>query len=351
MPAIWRPHAATFLTFIVAIAFGFVLSRLQVPLPWMIGPMLLTAAVEILRPGLKVPHFARSIGQMIVAASVGLAFTPAALSSMIDKAPVMIASALLTIVAGLLVAAVLMRLSRTDVVSACLASIPMGPAETATLASAYGVAPGPIVFTQTLRIAFIVLTVPPIMVALNGTGFGLNAVTSTVITTWPGSALLMAAALTGGFVFKILRVTSPFFLGALACSAACAALELPVSAFPFPLIAFGQVLLGFSLGAIFDRNLFRETPRFLIASSISTALLLSLCATMAFAIAYVADIPWPAMILATAPGSVTEMALTAKILATDVATVTAFHVVRIFITLPLAPLLFRLTARIAKRVR
>ncbi|WP_274425226.1 AbrB family transcriptional regulator [Chelativorans sp. YIM 93263] len=38
------------------------------------------------------------------------------------------------------------------------------------------------------------------------------------------------------------------------------------------------------------------------------------------------------------PGSVTEMALTAKILEQGVAIVKAFHVVRIFIIIPSAPL-------------
>ena len=59
-------------------------------------------------------------------------------------------------------------------------------------------------------------------------------------------------------------------------------------------------------------------------------------------------IAWQTMVLATAPGSVTEMALTAKILDEGVAVVTAYHVVRIFVIIPLAPLIFAVTARIAK---
>ena len=54
------------------------------------------------------------------------------------------------------------------------------------------------------------------------------------------------------------------------------------------------------------------------------------------------------MILATAPGSVTEMALTAKILQDGIAAVTAFHLVRIFIIMPFAPLIINLTARLAR---
>jgi hypothetical protein len=49
------------------------------------------------------------------------------------------------------------------------------------------------------------------------------------------------------------------------------------------------------------------------------------------------------------PERATEMALTAKILQEGVAVVTAFHLVRIFIILPSAPLIINATARLAAR--
>jgi len=58
---------------------------------------------------------------------------------------------------------------------------------------------------------------------------------------------------------------------------------------------------------------------------------------------------WQVMILSTAPGSVTEMALTAKILQEGLAIVTAFHVIRIFIILPFASSIIAVTARLADR--
>jgi uncharacterized protein len=57
------------------------------------------------------------------------------------------------------------------------------------------------------------------------------------------------------------------------------------------------------------------------------------------------------MVLSTAPGSVTEMALTAKILQEGLAVVTAFHLLRIFIILPFAPWIVGLSARIAAMTR
>ena len=52
--------------------------------------------------------------------------------------------------------------------------------------------------------------------------------------------------------------------------------------------------------------------------------------------------PLPGLVVSTAPGSVTEMALTAKALHEPMAMVTAYHLVRIFILIPLAGVLYQL---------
>jgi uncharacterized protein len=332
-----------------AVAAGYAMSWLNVPLPWMIGPMVLAGLVSGLGHDVKVPVTTRPVGQVIVAAAVGLAFTPAAVVSVAEQIVPMVAAALLTVVAGFIVAGLLMRLTRIDVVSASLASVPGGPVEMAALASRYGVAPGPVAFAQTMRIALLVLIIPPALVGIaGGAPDGLAVLTGGDLDL-VGAGLLLAIAAAGGFVFRLVRISSPFFLGALGFSAAAAALSLPVSMPPFVVLASGQVLLGVWLGCMFDRDMLVRSRSFIPAALFSTLLLLALCVAMAFAISGLTGLDWQVMVLATAPGSVTEMALTAKVLNQGVAMVTAFHVVRIFIILPAAPLIFAITARLAGR--
>jgi hypothetical protein len=107
-------------------------------------------------------------------------------------------------------------------------------------------------------------------------------------------------------------------------------------------LAGGQVLLGISLGANFRREQFARDLKFSIALVATTVVLLVQCAAVAAGLWLVDSGPSLASyLLATAPGSVTEMALTAKLLGQRVALVTAYHLVRIFIIIPLAPVLYR----------
>ena len=346
-----RNLARLALVYAGAVACGYLAARLGVPLPWMIGPMVFAGAVSIGGLGVSVPVVTRTVGQIVVAATVGLSFTPLALAAVSEQLVAMLAVALLTIVLGFIAAAVLMRLTRIDLVSASLASIPGGPVEMASLAARHGVAPGPVAMAQTLRIALLVLIVPPFLVALDGGPVDARAIFAAGPVDYRGALLLLAIATAGGFAFRWTGIASPFFLGPLGLSAGASALLLPVAMPPYWLLASAQVLLGVWLGCMLDKALFTRAPGFLPAVLASTALLLVMCAAMAVLFSHLTGIDWRTMLLATAPGSVTEMALTAKLLQQGVATVTAFHVIRIFIIIPSAPLLFLIMARLVTKLQ
>jgi uncharacterized protein len=332
-----------------AFAFGLVANWLRVPLPWMIGAMVFATSLRLADRPVQIPGRTRPIGQILVASSVGLSFTPEAVAAMASLIGPMVVVALLTVVIGFVVAAVLMRMAHVDVVTASLASIPMGPVESATLASRHGVAPGPVVFAQTLRIMLLVILIPPIMVALDGSVRDPGAVLRAMPWTVPGALLLCAAGLAGSLLARMVRLANPFFVGSIGGAALAAAFSMPITAYPYPVLVVAQIFLGVWLGAVFDRELLRRAGGFIPAAVVSSLLMVLLCAGMGLGLALVTGQPWQVMILSTAPGSVTEMALTAKILQQGIAVVTAFHLVRIFIILPFAPLIIGVTARLSRR--
>ncbi len=327
---------------------GWVAERLNVPLPWMIGAILFSIATSLSIARVRVPAVTRPIGQVLIAASVGLAFTPTAVAALGDMLWLMVGAAVLTVILGLMVAWVLVRLGGVDAISASLASVPMGPVESANLARTYGVAAGPVVFSQTIRILTLVLLVPPVLIALDPSVSDPTAALRETPWSWGGAVLLILCALAGVWVIRMLRLSNPFFLGAVAGSALAAALSLPITALPYPVLAAGQVLLGVWLGAVFDRDFFRQAGRFVPAAMLATVLMIAMCLGIGLAMLTVSDASWGTLVLATAPGSVTEMALTAKVLQEGVAVVTAFHVTRIFIILPTAPLLIRSVNRVTQ---
>ena len=317
---------------------GYCASRIGMPLPWMIGPLLLTVALGMFEVSAPRHRHYRPLGQLIVATAVGLYFTPDALAETLNSAWLMIGAAVLTIAAGITTAIMLRRLAHVDGTVAFFAAMPGGPAEMGVLAERWGAQAAPVIFSQTLRIVFIVLFIPPLLMYAGGLSGPVLRPAADVDAA--GLALLYVLAAAGTVVLRSTGIPNCNFLGPLAIGAIISALGYHLSDVPLPLLAAGQILLGISLGAQFTREQIRRDIRFAWAATITTIALLLLCASVAWILWFITDKPFGGYFLATAPGSVTEMALTAKLLGQGVALVTAYHLVRIFIVIPLAPLLF-----------
>ena len=311
--------------------------------------MVFTSAMRLADRPVEIPTQTRQIGQILVASTVGLSFTPDAVEAMGSLLIPMIGAAVLTIAISFVVAGTLMRMAKVDVVTATLASMPMGPVESAVLARKHGVVPGPVVFAQTLRIMLLVILIPPAMVAIDGTIRDPAAVLSDTPWTLSGALLLFAAGLSGAFLARSVRLANPYFVGSIGGAALAAALSLPITAYPYAVLVVAQIFLGAWLGAVFDRELVRRAKGFIPGAFVGSLLLIALCGLMGLGLAWLTGESWQAMVLSAAPGSVTEMALTARILQEGLAVVTAFHLVRIFIILPFASTIIGATSRLAQR--
>ena len=114
---------------------------------------------------------------------------------------------------------------------------------------------------------------------------------------------------------------------------------------PTTLTNAAQLVIGISLGVRFSRQFLRAAPRWLGAAALGTAGMIVACALFAWALAWATGIHPVTLMLATSPGGITEMAITAKVLQLGVPVVTAFQVCRLVAVLLLAEPVFRCWAR------
>ncbi|SDD71667.1 hypothetical protein SAMN05421538_102273 [Paracoccus isoporae] len=333
--------------YLVCAAAGWGCAALGLPLPWMIGPLLATAGMALSgRLSAPMPVHTRPFGQAVVASTVGLSFTAEALQIILSSAPLLLVMSAMTAVLALLTALVQARLSGAGLPRMVLATFPVAPVEAAIIAEESGISPAPVVMAQTLRIAAVVVTIPLLLYAANGGVRGGSALAGPVESSWLGLGPMALAVLAGAMLFRVMGWANPFFLGPLAMVSALTAAGVGLSAYPPVILGAGQIVLGAWLGSTFQPTLLGGARRELLATVLGTVALLALVGAGAVLIARGFGLPWQTVILGTAPGGVTEMALTAQYLDQDVALVTAAHVVRIFLLMPLARPLVRLAQRI-----
>ncbi len=317
----------------------------------MIGPLILTAGLYMSGIATSpVPVRTRPLGQMTVAAQVGLAFSPTAFAALLNLAPLMIGSAFISALFALAIGVGLARHTGLRLPSAILSVFPTSPVEAALMAEKCGCDPAPVILSQTVRIASVVILVPISVFAINGWPDRTRTVLERSIDL-PAIAVLALLAVTGAVLFRKLRLSNPNFLGPLVLTSALTASGLELTPFPKEVLSIAQIVLGTWLGSTFRRSLFTEGKKLVAASVTSTLLLLGFVSATAIALAKISGQNWEVLVLGSAPGGVTEMALTAKFLHVDVALVTAFQLTRILIFMPNIPWIIDLITRLEARAK
>jgi membrane AbrB-like protein len=155
-----------------------------------------------------------------------------------------------------------------------------------------------------------------------------------------GLLVLAAASLAGVALLRRIGAPNPWVLGALAVTLALTASGIELSALPAAASQAGQLFIGLALGTRFTPAFVRAAPRWLGAVAFGTLVMILISAAFAVLLARVFGLHPATALLATAPGGIAEMAITAKVLQLGVPVVTAFQVVRYVAVLTLTPLLF-----------
>lgn len=316
------------------------------PLPWMIGPLILTAAIFMgPAPRITVPDRLRPVGQIVVATQVGLAFSPAALTMLAQLAAVIVGTALVTGTCIFVTALVIARMTGQSLAQAFLSAAPTSPVEAAAMAVAAGINPMPVILSQTVRLASVVMIVPFALYAIDGWP-DVRRPPVTLEIADPVSVLVLAViGVAGAWLFRAARVPNPNFLGPMTIAALLSASGHGPAPYPPLVLALAQIVLGTWLGATFRREIVTSALWLSLISVVSALLLLLLCTLSAVGIAAVSGVDWRTLVLGAAPGGAVEMALTAKFLQQNVVLITTFHLVRIFIFMPNIPWIVRLLAR------
>lgn len=323
----------------VCVVAGAVAARaIGIPLPWLLGSLAVSAGLSMAGINFGISDNIRKIGQIVAGFSVGLFFTPEVGARALELGWLMVLTGCASIVASAVLSIVLARVGACDRRSAFFAMIPGGLAEMAGFAHQFGANTTLVSISQSLRVITIVVTLPPVLALTVGSQSGIVPSHASLALPAMLGGLALAAAI--GAVLSRLRIFNPWLLGGLIVGIALGLfLEDHVYAPPYAR-AFAQVAIGSALGARFRWSVLRALGfRFLPATIFSTLLLIAVNCLSAVAIMSYLDLPTG--VLATAPGGIAEMSLTAEALHLAPPLVTAWQLVRIILVALLTGPIFK----------
>jgi len=338
----WHRGAGIAATLAIGCVGGVIAWLTHVPLPWMLGPLLAAAAFGLLGGPVHPVREARTFGQVIVGASIGLQFTQALLLKILLLTPLIVVVSLCSILVGAINAVILMRLSGLDRTTAFFATTPGGVVEMMNQASRYGAELEPIAVTQTMRVCLIVVLAPLLVIHFSGSG--VPAALPVPSVPWLIFIGLVVLGAIGGYAMAYWSLPNAWMMGPMLIAGIFGSMGLIEGRGPNLLLIAAQIAMGTSLGTMFRREFLTRLLPLMLASILVVVLTAGTLAAIAIALAYALALPPATMVLALAPAGMAEMVVTGKLLGLDATLITGFQLLRIILILVLcrpAYLLFR----------
>ncbi len=331
-------------TYVLGFAAGALARYIHFPLPYVLGPLFVTAGLGFAGLPVQAVRRVRPAAQFVIGSAIGIQFTGAVVFKLVTLLPLIVGSALLTIAVCTIAAAMLMALAGLDRKTAFFAAAPAGAAEMANIASRYGGAPEPIMVSQTMRIVVVVSAAPFLVIHFTDSGV-LHQVVQAAVMPLPAMVVLALVAAIGGLAISRTGFPNSWFMGPLIASAVVGSAGLIEGRLPDPLLTLAQVVIGCSLGAQFRREFLTRLFPQMLSATVTVLFALGTMAAIAAACAYLLALPVPTMVLALAPAGMAEMTLTGKLLGLDAALISGFHTIRIIMVMLLCVPVYRLFDR------
>ena len=300
-------------------------------------------------------RFARRVGLALVGIMAGFASSHSNLAHIAASMPIFVVLTVFLLLCGTAIGYIYSRLSKINILTAMLATVPGGVGVMAAIAADYNKNVGLVALVQAIRVTSVVLLIPLVARTSTGNFFSSSIPTNGDFFSFQAGnlgllGLLLVVTGIGVYVAKLFKVPASDFFGALLVAIAFnATLNLlpfvdHIQFTPPRLIQFvGQLLLGITIGEYWGNNSHfgKKTIGYAfmcVSMTLSAGAIASLLAMQ------LTSWDWLTCLLVTAPGGSAEIILVALGLNHNVEVVTAGHLVRLIAinsSLPLWLFLFR----------
>jgi hypothetical protein len=318
---------------------------LSLPLPWMLGSMLVVSAGAMGGMPFRRSVQLRKAMIAVMGLLLGSYFSADILSQLgLWSLAALLVSAYVILMTGVSLA-VFRRFGRMDLPTAFFSSMPGGLGPMTIAGEEAGGDNQLIPIAHVIRIFCVVSSVAIYLVLARGVDLAPAPVALSELVAmphWRDWLIWGACAFAGFFAARAIRMPFGEILGPMLLCAIAYILELVTVALPPFVTIAAQIVIGTSIGTQFANLRGRYVLRTVATSLGSTILMLAGALAVVELIAPLLNIDPLSLLLALVPGGLVEMGLIAVALNADTAFIGLMHTWRIILIAVSAPLLFRL---------
>jgi len=340
-----KDHRSLAATLALGACGGAAFYAVNLPLPWMLGAIVVTLLGTLAKWDLSGPEKARPYVVAVIGVMLGSGFKPDTFDHLDQWAISLVALVLCVAGSAFLVQAYLHRFGGQSRVTAMFSAMPGGVVEMVEIGRATGGDEKAIILAHVWRIILVIAAIAFwFRLVLGYEVDGMMPLSSG--PSGPMDLLILGICAALGSVLGLgLKLPAPTFVGPMALSAAAHMTGLTHSSPPLVLVILAQIVLGVIVGCRFKGSQTSDVYRALKLAVVSTAIMIAVAASIASAVHLITGHSTAQLLLAYAPGGLNEMSLVSLAIQEDVAFVATHHLFRIVALLTLAGTVF---AKIAK---
>lgn len=332
---------------IISAVFALGLGAIHMPAPALIGPMAAAILVGTAGGAIRTWRPAFNATQAVIGCLIAASIQIEIFSYFVTDWPIILFSVFSTIAASSFLGWSISRLKILPGTTGVWGSAPGAATAMVLMASAFGADARLVAFMQYLRV--IIVTIAAALVARFWVDTSGVAVPDTIWfppIVWTAFLTTIGVAIAGGVLARIIRLPSPYFLGAFILGMA---LHMPgYVAFQLPpwLLVISYTFVGWTIGLNFDRAVLTHAARALPQILLSIFILMGFCGGIAWLLAHELGVDPLTAYLATSPGGMDSVAIIAAASSNvNLSLIMALQTARFLFVLLLGPALARLVAR------
>ncbi|MDZ5783367.1 AbrB family transcriptional regulator [Marinococcus luteus] len=347
-----------FITAAAACAGGFFFSMLNIPVPWLLGPMAVVLLFSKL-PQVQMywPQPLRNIGLIIVGYTIGLAFTMETFYQIGSQLPMMIGLTMLLLLFSGLMAFGFASFSGVSLPTALTGSIPGGLSQMVTLAEEEKQIDITIVtFMQVTRIILIMFLVPVLAVSPLFTdgdaasGGGSVQTAASWNDLFPSALLFLGPCVAAAWTGQKLRLPTSYMLAPMLVMIGVTLTGLQAPSLPVVITNGAQLLIGTYFGLLLRPEELQKKVKIGALTIAGGVVLIAGAFSLSLILEHMHHVSPATALLSLAPGGMDQMGIIGREVNADISIVICYQLFRIlFIFIAVPPILRWLFKWIRKR--
>jgi len=318
--------------FLLAAMGGFLFFTIHSPLPWTLGPLVITLLWKTLKKrAVHWPRPIRNTGLIFLGYAMGSPFTIQVGHQILGQLPGMLMATFVTMAISLLVGWFTSSRTGVGIINGLIGSIPGGLSQMAVICEEIdGADVAVVTLMQITRVLTVVFIVP--MLAI----YGLSNNSTPIPLFATGAPLNYAAFLPFAIVCilspllaKLLKVPTPYLMGPTLGTISLIIGGYDAPHLPQYLTALAQIAIGIRMGADITFDGLKNWKSIVLYTFGGVLLVITMSLGVDYALTKFYSISFLTAFISTAPGGITEMGLTAMTVHADVSLVVAYQLFRL----------------------